>query len=1007
MKKFIFILYIIPLMLLMGCNDFDEQMVITDDSAQIGNVERLDNGQIRVEVSLKSAEPLSASVASRASNYEDVIYSGWCLVFGEADNTVGYTNASPLLQKKQLVANANGTFFITFDPYEETAFLRLVVNLTAREEKMLDAALSWSEVKGLENGYLSRPTNAEVNTNNIATFSDYIYQSVGLDGIYDMGIDWYSATVTMNEDGSYPTEKDPFNSSITNLVYTDENKISPNPNNISTSFPMSSIGFVMDKIDEVEIKELFESEVYMIRTCSKFDIYNGDSGFVISEIYLLDAANEARLRSTVLESSGSSGTETTTDFGVPNDLGGTVDYEPLVGAVGYGQTSSPIYFYPNSGGDYNSSDGPVNQDINPQYIIFKGRATGYDTDGYYKVALKAQYPLTYNYDSDGNIIDVATWSNLTYNILRNTHFTVNINGVDKPGYKTLADAKDKNSPASNISYSIIIDCEDGRNEILVSKGTHFVELESSRIYVKGYGTEGVTGSVKFSVNPSAGNSTPAIYVQAGDYDANTSHADSVKINYCTVSIGGGTATRYESVSSNGDAIADEWVHIPSQAAFEKDAEGNDVAVANDVEVTVNFTAIGNGRLRLRIGDILKFIPICYEVEPVKIAGENPLTVSNWSGESWSRFDYSDIFYTDGSTLTLSDDGSIAENTTYSARNFGARLFPKDGSGFMHLYLKQASDFVMWDKTNNIESENIEVVYNSIGEVVEDRSHKMVYNSKGVLVDSGEDPTLPSDGKYSYEIMGDKSDVTLIVTDYIGVETLPFAVFNQVETIAVGEPFSFQITNIGTNNGESTLESNASFLLANSAGESKKYNIKITQYPAPVADGGGGENPDLETGDIGDIEYIIPKPFDDPDSDVLLNYYNRYADNTFWQIWGTAADAGKQLQSIYVHNCYYTKSEISTEEGLGWQWEAVPDEIANKGTGTAATQLERIDAALRVDTAVEPTGGYGTYRFDIIMNDRGTTTEYAQASAFFVLRVENEIGEVCKTRLLIQCRSSSS
>ncbi|MFI3305507.1 MAG: DUF5119 domain-containing protein [Rikenellaceae bacterium] len=156
-----------------------------------------------------------------------------------------------------------------------------------------------------------------------------------------------------------------------------------------------------------------------------------------------------------------------------NELRDQIDYLPL--EVSEGATlSDPIYFYPNSGGDYQYQDNAANQTINPQYIVIKGVADGYDTPGYYKVALKAQYPLD-NPDDESE----TTYSALTYDILRNSEFTVKLIGVDKPGYKTIEDAADPNSPASNISYSMTVEVENNRYEVLVSNGTYFARLVTS------------------------------------------------------------------------------------------------------------------------------------------------------------------------------------------------------------------------------------------------------------------------------------------------------------------------------------------------------------------------------------------------------------------------------------------------------------------------------------------------------------------------------------------------
>lgn len=675
-------------MLAVGCQDFMELELengenITDSSI----VEVLENGQIRVTATLESMNMADISVSSRAGDYENDIVDGWCLIFGEAVSEQGngmYSDNSPLLQKVPITVNANGTFFMTFTPYAGTAFLRIVANLTNREDTNLtEKAVAWADAENDyetdENGVTwLRVPNASDDLTGVSTFGDYRLQSVGIDGIYDMG-------------GNYKAELNlaGVNEAKGDFPYTNVNTtIQPDPKSRSNAIPMSSIGFVLNGITEESLEDVFGTKIYMVRVCSKVEITVTDNNFIIYEVYMIECAQESRVRSTVLSS-------TSTDLGVPVNLGGTIDYLPLEETVITGKTTSPIYIYPNSGGDYDSNDGAVDRDVNPQYVIIKGRADGYDTDGYYKIALKGRYPKSYVYDTDGNIATdgegnyiVEEYYDLTYDILRNTNFKIDLISVDKPGYKTLEDAKDDNNPANNISYNIIITSGDGRNEILISNGTYYVELNTTRVYMSGYGNRtdddsGTVGSINFTLHPNSDDENyqhPAVYVMA-DYGVTieSCYADGVSISKTDL-----TGTDYADAADSN--VNDYWFMVPESV--------------NDMQVTVNFSANYSGRIRLRIGDMLKFVPVRYVDDMITYNGEEKLQIG-----TETDFSYDDIVYltTTNNVESVASDqsgtnymwftsgGEVVKNSESAERELRAMIYPKDADGITKLYFWQTSN----------------------------------------------------------------------------------------------------------------------------------------------------------------------------------------------------------------------------------------------------------------------------------------------------------------------------
>ncbi len=870
------------------------------DEVQLTNVEVLEDGRFKVTAQLNSVG--MTQIETRATNYEDVIYDGWCLVFGEDEdehdnkNTNIYTDESPLIQLEPITANAKGEFSIIFDEYPCTSFVRLVVNMTDRENKTLNSMYSGSTTSSDTSGDVTYqswrkacaastgldmdepPTRYEVENYNIATFGQYRYQSVGLDGIYNMTYDTkavmtYFTDTYQDLSGSathygivFDTDGSDYKGTSSAGHGSPEtyNKNIPSPANVNTSgFPMASYGFVLDAIDEENLLEIFENKVDMIRACSKVVVEVEDSGFTMSEVHLIDAAQEARIRSTVLATTGTGGTTSVqTSFAVPEDLGGVVTYSALTTS---GTTSDPIYFYPNSGADYTYT-GAVDQDVNPQYVVIKGQAAGYDTPGYYKVALKAKYPTAYEHDANGDIVVengdkvVTDWTELTYDILRNTSFTIKLLGIDKPGYKTLEDAANENSPANNISYSITIETSDNRHEILVSKGTYYTELETSRVYVKGYVDEGIQGCyVDFTMTPSEGNYTPSVYVQSSDFDGDNYDGDGVVIKSCKVLYGEDTDWEGTDVvefqletNTTGDNLSEELIHITRSAVKSK--------------VRVYFDVKSSGRIRLRIGDILKFIPVLYDPAPVSMygtvnqdnQGEGLVVEDTTLGRSWSDFSYSEIEmydrtdYADATdsngdpadkdalgSFVLTKEGKI-EHTTEGYYDYKpelrARIYPTDpGDGVAVLYLRQASDFRLLNSNGNEFDEGEDGAYsveftaqgnvwfNNTGELFsgEQGDDHITFDTGTVGSESVDALTISVNTVATGESVGDTQFFEETLTNNDQTLTLSIQEMNYSNQ-AYDEKPDDMITYNYTARSTITVE--------NSAGDFKKYIVDQTQYP---------------------------------------------------------------------------------------------------------------------------------------------------------------------------------
>lgn len=924
MKRFQYILLLVAASLLWSCVKFDENGgEITADGSSQGSVEVLDDGRIQVTAALNGVS--MTSVVTRATSYEDAIYNGWCLVFGEDQTEHGiastdqYTDSSPLIQVVPIVANENGTFTMIFDEYPNVSFMRIVVNMTDRENTSLGLVNSWASVisdNGLDSEKLSTPPDFdEVSEYGIATFRDFRYQSVGLDGIYNMGTNWYTTKAVLYHDLALYTDLDK-NETTTGVVYetatttntgystihgTAEsyNDVQPNPANVKTTgFPMASYGFVMKQITAESLKASFGNQVDMIRTCSKVAVNVEDDTFTIDEVYLIDAAQEARIRSTVLsdvtvDDDGNSSAGASTEFTIPQDLGGTITY--LVNT----NPSDPIYFYPNKGGSYTYVEDVVNQDVNPQYIVIKGKSSNYDTPGYYKVALKAQYPLSGDSTED-NMNDTSMWSALTYDILRNTSFTVNLNNIDKPGYKTLKEAADVNSPANNISYSITIESSDNYYEILVSKGTYYTELETSRVYVKGYMDEGIDGCyLDFTMTPSTGNTVPTVYVQSSDLSGDNYDGENVVITHCQVLRKGDTgydsedwsnAKTFEPTENDTDDDLGEYM----VKVYDDSADGADAYKAT--KVRLNFDVNASGRIRLRIGDILKFIPVVYDRAPISMYGtkgqggtdadDKGVIVSDEDNDiTWDDFSYSKVEYDESyvgdddhtyiedfklnangtvtydNTVTYYEDGQEAYNNYTTKPELRARIYPSNaGDGIAVLYLRQASDFKLTDADgdeilDDSESDaTYEVIFHSQSEVMSNDTHGLFTESddkKSIIFSTS---NLSSQ---SVDALTISIDTEITTKDEDGndpgwAEYFDEEISDDGQTLTLSATTilydyeGLDLTGVDSDDHEATRQAYVAGLyttfvlynntatsvitVANSAGDTKTYTVYQTQYP---------------------------------------------------------------------------------------------------------------------------------------------------------------------------------
>lgn len=707
MKKLLYINLILALSILCGCSR-DNKVQSTDNSSSV--VERLEDGRLAVQINFETKD--MQQVETRANAPEDNIDDGWAFVFEAKQDTDGddvIADDSKLLQKVPITINANNEVFFYFDEDPQTCYLRFMANLTDEAYATIDALVSER---------MSVDSDGDSYGKEVSTFADYKNLTVAIDGLY----------------ATYSTSGD-----------------TPDPDFLRTSFPMASPGITMTSgITEESLKTLGEQDVYMIMAASKIDVTVEDSNFKMQDVTLLNGALEAKIRSSVLANDGT----TLYSYDLDKNLGGVTQFAPAGLLSGSTTQSKPIYLYPNEGGDYGDDD------INPTYIVVRGTAGNY-SEGYYKIAIKGQY-------TDSNTGEL---SELTYDIVRNTHFAVTIKSVGNAGYKTLQDAI--NGLASDVVYSIEIDGDsDNRNDYLVSEnGDYYLEVTGSEVYIRAKDVtgEGVESSIDVAIhqNQAAGLDLPTLYVSADG---------GVEIT-----------SAQEVVTASG---------------------------VTDVFENITFSAVDNGTITIHCGNVQKQIPVYFESRHGESVGEISATVNSQSIFSSAQEivgTYTDVNGT-SSTGFISLDGTIAANDTYSDRSFEGYVYPSDMSkGVIKLCYYQAANFELYNNNTNEEAKS---------------SQEIIYQSTGNIY-TITDGTANETTARSYVVNGD------IDVEYSGSFS-NFNSIGWGDTNSFSFSANDIGTNQGNVYVEanSHLSNTATMTLTNLADEQKIYTFQIDQYAAP-------------------------------------------------------------------------------------------------------------------------------------------------------------------------------
>lgn len=511
-------------------------------------------------------------------------------------------------------------------------------------------------------------------------------------------------------------------------------------------------------------------------------------------------------------------------------MGGIVQFAP-VSAINNTTAETPIYFFPNEGdnpfaepadptNEYPENGTTLSDEIsknNPTYLIVKGRAAGYNVDGYYKIAILYK-PVILGEDGEST---GETELDFTYDIIRNNHYKVNLNRVDNPGYATFDETVA--APANNIAYDITIGSgnssdedtfTDSRAETIIShNGFFYVEVVGSEIYAQGYGAEGVEGNFGLSLTRNndinSGYNVPTLYIQAS-----------------------------EGITINNNAIISD----------------------DDFAGTIGFTAKQSGTITLRCGDMLKEIPVYYSETPHVY--QSGATIGGASLSAVSSF-AADDNNTANDIAMIALDGSIEENTTYKNREFRGKAYPADMSkGIRKVYVKQASNFDLWDNvTGSMAAEIQNIVYQSTGNI---------YTYNGVDVSS-----QANNDKRDYSLKGEFDAVysSNSLNSYFNPEG--WATNN----------FSFYAVDIGTNmtnnvyvEANSHIESSANITLTNIAGETKKYTFNVEQFAYPY---------EVDTGQL----------------------FSGYC----------YGNIGETIGYCYAYNVAYTPQPYDATSGIGWRW----------------------------------------------------------------------------------------
>lgn len=858
---------------------------------------------IALDLKLQGAEVHSVDTrATGGSNWaekENVTkITGYAFVFGNDPNLDGtYGDDSPLLQKvafKSIDQGASTTIYVTLDKQTESCFIRLMTSMTGPVRDQIE-------------GFISQKQVDERGSGAVTTFADYKHISVSLDGYYNI---------------------------------SDSDNDTPDPNNLTTNlaFPLASPGINMPQGLNEQTVAAMNKIAYMVPAASKVDV-TSNCNFDLQQVTLLNGARMARLRSTVITDDG---LDVIYKLPLPINLGGVTQFE-AVDATGGTTAATPIYFFPNEG------DGPFDNPVdsenenntelsdeintrNPTYLIVKGRAAGYDVDGYYKIAIVYEVEVL---GTDGK--PTGEYSDPTYDIVRNNHYRVSLNKVDNPGYATFSEAVA--GPANNIAYDITIgggemgDSYDPRTETIAShNGFFYLQLVGSEIFAQGYSTEGVEGS--FDLKLVRNNQIDSQYDIPTLYISST---DGITIN-------------------NNSTIADD-----------------------NFDGTINFTATKSGTITLRCGDMLRQIPVHYE--PMPHIWQSGATIGGVELSAVGEAVADDSAAGDMDMIDAS--GSIAENTTYKNREFRGKIYPSDMSkGIRKVYCKQASNFELntyYDNsydaatggnsgTNNIfsttSSDAMSAVYSA---AINYQSTGKVYQIDGVdrgVLDSesimrewwiGAAPIeFSAKGEFYSSIEGSLSN---------------FNVVGSFSELSEGETVTIQAPSIGHNQiggsydpDRSQVSDSTTLTLTNIAGQTKSYTMNLDQYAAPYIDDD-------------EVSY-------DPDTGIYTWNCPLIADI----YWIGDNNVGEYRDSPTVYNARYR----SGDDG-DWSWSEAPTEGDWRG---GSEGLDYVEAAFNV-ASVPDTQGIPTtsthYYFRIkVEGSSGVIRNNWQA--YFDLKMSNGANE---------------
>lgn len=942
MRKYIYTF--VMLLLLGACTNNDLGFEMEDPSATDSNscVTVLENGDLQIGLNLQIDDMEDREVDTRSAcvGNEGNIVDGWAFVFGEGSGEgattvdgVTFADNSPLLQKVAFKMGSNNKIFVTLKPTGEDkpCFLRLMANVT----DVTDEAI---------NKLTAKIDATAGDVSDASTLADYKNISVSLIGYYNISYD------------------DLLNGTVL-----------PNPNELRTKkagYPAASPGYAFPKgltsesVEDFNKQPTINGNVTMVPVGSKVTI-DVDAGckFQLQEVYALNVAKRAMMRSTVLDDSGLA----VASYDVPTNFGGTTK-TAAVEAEGNSTVSKPIYIFPNEG-DAPFSGGFTGQkdilgfdiedstkypasgvkdadgvaDKNPTYIIVKGKAEGYTVDGYYKIAL------------------INKTGGYTYDIIRNGHYQVNIYDVDNAGYRTAKEAED--GPSSEISYDVTIGASDDcRNIIKVSNnGLFSTEFDANMIYAQGYGDEGV--DAEFQVKLIDNNKED---------------------NFFTT-----TSTASVSVFEGGDKITL--------------ADGCQTVIADGVMKTIKFKVKGDGIVRLTCGDLIQDVRVYYKPLGVIIKGGEITTDAGdlFTDEVKSIEDF-ETGYNKGSDM-ITKSGVVNSNANnYTNRECRAKFYRSNGRGITKVYLRQASDFVLntsYDNsaasatggisgTNDIFSDPVvdglkstytaDINYQSTGRVYKLNTHLNGTYDTGRVMNSWKigDAPIEFTAKGQFTTHFDDSKISSTFT------TDTWSTITDNSTVTIDASY------IGKNeqNGKyvAKIEDTPILTLSNIAGEIKEYKFNLEQSAAPYIDG-----IDLING-----VYLWDCP-------VVGDCYDG---------WGTDDNVGKNVAtSPTVYNAHYSPGPIQWNpkdfDSNYWLWTEAPDGDNTLHSDYTGGSKGKAAVSAGMNVQANPNNSTATqYEFEVNVND--VSRYKGKWKAFFDMRLINDAGELIIYRIMLRRDDSS-